>query len=81
MMRHVVVCDVKIHALSAEALESDLRPFAEGLRQDLAAVWAALATPWSNGQAEGQITHLKLIKRSMYGRAKLDLLRIRVMAA
>jgi transposase len=65
----------------AEALESDLRSFAEGLRQDLAAVWAALATPWSNGQTEGQITRLKLIKRSMYGRAKLDLLRIRVMAA
>ncbi|WP_407697021.1 transposase [Skermanella mucosa] len=65
----------------AEALESDLRPSAEGLRHDLAAVWAALATPWSNGQAEGQITRLKLIKRSMYGRVKLDLLRIRVMAA
>jgi transposase len=65
----------------AEALESDLRSFAEGLRQDLAAVWAALATPWSNGQTEGQITRLKLIKRSMYGRAKLDLLRIRVRAA
>ncbi|MGF7206733.1 hypothetical protein GGE65_001294 [Skermanella aerolata] len=32
----------------AEALESDLRPFAEGLRQDLSALWAALATPWSN---------------------------------
>jgi transposase len=63
----------------AEALESDLRSFAEGLRQDLAAV--ALATPWSNGQTEGQITRLKLIKRSMYGRAKLDLLRIRVRAA
>ena len=65
----------------AEALASDLRSFAEGLRQDLAAVWAALATSWSNGQTEGQITRLKLIKRSMYGRAKLDLLRIRVMAA
>jgi hypothetical protein len=64
----------------AEALESDLRFFAEGLRQDLAVVWTALATPW-NGQTEGQIARLKLIKRSMYGRAKLDLLRIRVMAA
>jgi transposase len=65
----------------AQALESDLRFFAEGLRQDLAAVWTALATPLSNGQTEGQITRLKLIKRSMYGRAKLDLLRIRMMAA
>ncbi|EWY35681.1 hypothetical protein N825_37560 [Skermanella stibiiresistens SB22] len=39
----------------AEALESDLRPFAEGLRQDLAAVFAALATPWSNGQTVGRL--------------------------
>jgi transposase len=37
--------------------------------------------PCSNGQAEGWITRLKLIKRSLYDRAKLDLLRIRVMAA
>jgi hypothetical protein len=37
----------------AQALESDLRFFAEGLRQDLAAVWTALAAPSSNGQTEG----------------------------
>lgn len=51
-----------------------------GLRQqDYAAVRAALATAWSNGQTEGQVTRLKLIKRQMYGRAKLDLLRQRVL--
>ena len=37
--------------------------------------------PWSNGQVEGQIHRLKLLKRQMYGRAKLDLLRARLMQA
>jgi transposase len=37
--------------------------------------------PWSNGPTEGQITKLKLVKRQMYGRAKLDLLRARLVAA
>jgi transposase len=36
---------------------------------------------WSSGQAEGQINRLKLLKRSMYGRAKLDLLRRRFLLA
>ncbi|WP_247871511.1 MULTISPECIES: ISL3 family transposase [unclassified Azospirillum] len=63
-----------------DADTSDLRSFADGLRSDFAAVHAALTTPWSNGQTEGQITRLKLVKRSMYGRAKPDLLRIRLMA-
>jgi transposase len=55
--------------------------FAAGIEHDGAAVRAALATPWSNAQAEGQITKLKLLKRSMYGRAKLDLLRQRLLLA
>ena len=42
---------------------------------------AALQQPWSNGQVEGQNHRLKLIKRSMYGRAKFDLLRLRVVTA
>jgi transposase len=58
-----------------------LETFAEGLKQDGAAVRAALTTPWSNGQAEGQITRLKLMKRTMYGRASFDLLRRRVLLA
>ncbi|WP_246691190.1 MULTISPECIES: hypothetical protein [unclassified Mesorhizobium] len=37
--------------------------------------------PWSNGQTEGQITRLKLIKRQMYGRAKLDLVQARLIGA
>ena len=57
----------------------EMRGFAEHLRRDLTAIDAALRLPWSNGQSEGQITRLKLIKRQMYVRAKLDLLRIRVL--
>jgi len=56
-----------------------LRNFAIGLRQDQQAVEAALQYAWSNGQVEGQINRLKTIKRQMYGRAKFDLLRIRVL--
>ena len=40
-----------------------------------------LTLPWSNGQTEGQVNKLKLLKRSMYGRAKLDLLRQRLLRA
>jgi transposase len=52
--------------------------FANGVLKDKAAVAAAITSPWSNGQTEGQITKLKLVKRQMYGRGKLDLLQARV---
>jgi transposase len=55
-----------------------VRRFAESLRADEAAVAAGLATRWSNGPVEGQVSRLKAIKRAMYGRAGLDLLRARV---
>ena len=55
-----------------------LASFASGIRRDQAAVSAAIAEPWSNGQTEGQITKLKLVKRQMYGRGKLDLLQARL---
>jgi transposase len=55
-----------------------LASFCKGLKADLAAVTAALTEPWSNGQTEGQITKLKLVKRQMYGRGRLDLLRARL---
>lgn len=60
---------------------ADLRSFAAGLRRDEAAVRAGLSLPWSQGQVEGQVNRLKLIKRSGYGRANFDLLRQRVLAA
>jgi transposase len=53
--------------------------FAFGLQKDLSAVLAAVETPWSNGQVEGQINRLKMIKRQMYGRANFSLLRARVL--
>lgn len=56
-----------------------LHQFGLRLQQDYDAVRAALSTEWSNGQTEGQVTRVKLIKRQMYGRAKLDLLRQRVL--
>ncbi len=52
--------------------------FARGVGQDRAAVQAAMTLPWSNGQTEGQITKLKLVKRQMYGRGKIDLLQARL---
>ena len=51
--------------------------FARGVVKDEAAVRAALTLPWSNGQTEGQITKLKLVKQQMYGRGKVDLLQAR----
>ena len=64
----------------ADTAGSLLVSFGNGIRADLTAVQAALVEPWSNGQTEGQITRLKLVKRQMYGRAKLDLLRARLLA-
>ena len=49
------------------------------IKQDYAAVRAALETAWSNGQTEGQVNRLKLLKRQIYGRANFDLLRQRVL--
>jgi transposase len=59
----------------------EVRSFATGLRRDRAAVDEALSSPWSNGQTEGQINRLKVLKRQMYGRAKLDLLEKRFLYA
>jgi transposase len=59
--------------------EPELVRFASGLAGDAAAVSAALTESWSNGPVEGQVNRLKAIKRAMYGRAGLDLLRARVL--
>jgi len=52
--------------------------FANGAAKDRNAVIAAVTLLWSNGQTEGQITMLKLVKRQVYGRGKLDFLQARV---
>jgi transposase len=65
----------------ATAQTTALRGFATGIINDVAAVRAALSQPWSNGPVEGQVNRLKMLKRQMYGRAKFDLLRSRVLHA
>ena len=80
-----------IRARSASALEPwlkeahesgvpELRTFATAVRRDQAAILAALTYEWSQGQVEGQMNRLKLIKRQAYGRTGFDLLRHRVLA-
>ncbi|MFG2045795.1 transposase, partial [Dactylosporangium sp. NPDC048998] len=66
----------------AAVLASDLvqlHSFAKGLQRDLAAVTAGLTLPWSSGAVEGQVNRVKMLKRQMYGRAKFDLLRRRIL--
>jgi transposase len=63
------------------ASDSLVASFCSGVRKDQAAVRAAITSPWSNGQTEGRITKLKLVKRQMYGRGKIDLLQARLMGA
>jgi transposase len=57
---------------------AEIKSFARGLTQDKLAVQAAMKYEWSQGQVEGQVNRLKLIKRQMYGRANFDLLKARV---
>src|SRR5205823_3646606 len=67
-----------------QAEQSGLAPlvsFATGVRRDYAAVKAGVTLEYSNGPTEGHINRLKLVKRQMYGRAKLDLLKQRLIAA
>ena len=63
------------------AQSSLVTSFANGVAKDKSAIGAAVASHWSNGQTEGQITKLKLVKRQMYVRAKIDLLEARLIGA
>jgi transposase len=65
----------------AAAEDSLIASFARGIAKDCDAVVAAICEPWSNGQTEGQVNKLKLVKRQMYGRAKIDLLEARLIGA
>ncbi len=58
---------------------SELRSFAQGIQRDYDAVKAGLTLEWSNGQVEGQVHRLKLLKRQMYGRGSFQVLRKRVL--
>jgi transposase len=89
---HIFACDFREALQSRDrdrmddwirnAAQSGIGPlvrFAYGLRRDHDAVLAAVESPWSSGQVEGQINRLKAIKRQMYGRAGFALLRARVL--
>jgi transposase len=62
-------------------VRTPLTKFAPSLRRDLSAIKNALATPWTTSPAEGQISKLKIIRRTMYGRAGFQLLRARILHA
>lgn len=59
--------------------QPDLHSFIAGLRRDHDAVLNGLTLPYSSGVIEGHVNRIKMIKRQMYGRANLDLLRKRVL--
>ena len=71
----------KLGGVLDAAIGTPLEEFAANLRRDLAAVQAALDLPWTTSPAEGQINRLKMLKRTMYGRAGFPLLRARVLHA
>jgi transposase len=60
---------------------AELARFANGIYRDYAAVYAACSRPESNGITEGHVNRLKFLKRQMFGRAHLDLLRIKILHA
>jgi transposase len=65
---------------AASALEV-IQRFAQGLYEDYYAVKAGVTLPWSSGPVEGHINRLKMLKRQMFGRARLDLLSRRFLLA
>lgn len=82
LMRERRAGELKGWLAEAEKSElAELAGFASGIIRDYQAVEASLKYEWSNGPVEGSITRLKLIKRQGYGRAKLDLLKVRVIQA
>jgi len=70
--------DAWIHGVQASGPQ-ELHAFVQSLMKDEAAVRAGLTLSWSQGQTEGQVNRLKLLKRSSYGRASFALLRQQVL--
>ena len=73
------VLETWLQAATASGIAA-LKSFAKGVWNDLAAVREGIVQSWSNGPVEGHVNKLKTVKRQMYGRAKLDLLRARLLA-
>nr|WP_308442440.1 transposase [Micromonospora andamanensis] len=78
--RHGERLDAWIAAVEADD-QHDLQSFAAGLKRDYDAVRNGLTLPYSSGTVEGNVNKIKMLKRQMFGRAKLDLLRKRVLLA
>jgi transposase len=78
--RHGDRLDAWITAVEADDLPH-LHSFTVGLKRDRAAVTNGLTLPYSSGAVEGHVNRIKMLKRQMYGRANLDLLRKRVLLA
>jgi transposase len=72
--------DPWLQRATTSALEA-IRRFATGLSEDYAAVKAGVTLPWSSSPVEGHINRLKMLKRQMFGRARLDLLSRRFLLA
>jgi transposase len=72
--------DAWLQRATSSTLEA-LQRFARGLREDYSAVKAGVTLPWSTSPVEGHINRLKMVKRQMFGRAHLDLLRRRFLRA
>ena len=70
--------DTWLERAAASCLQA-FKSFANGLRADYDAVKAGITLPWSTGPVEGQINRLKMLKRQMFGRANIDLLKLRVL--
>jgi transposase len=79
MLRQKLIADLDPWIACASV--SLIASFAGGITRDKEAVRTASTQPRSNGQTEGQITKLKLVKRQMYGRANIDLLQARLIGA
>jgi transposase len=77
--RHHDQLDPWITAVDTDPRQPELHSFTNGIRHDEKAVRNALTLPWSSGLVEGLNTRTKLIKRQMYGRAGLPLLRKRIL--
>ncbi|GAA2532848.1 ISL3 family transposase [Pilimelia columellifera subsp. columellifera] len=70
-----------LHDIDTETEQPDLASFATGLRRDLPAVVNGLTLAHNSGPVEGHVNKIKMLKRQMFGRANLDLLRRRILLA
>lgn len=76
--RRADLLDQWLKQVNASGIQT-LKNFARGIQRDKQAVEGAMSTDWSNGQTEGQVNRLKLVKRDMFGRASFELLRKRIL--